>query len=49
VVLDLGAVGPSKPASAQPANPLYLTTSVHPSPNYRAMAVISALMIWLSS
>jgi uncharacterized repeat protein (TIGR01451 family) len=32
VVLGSGAVGPSKPASAQPANPLYLTTSVHPSP-----------------
>ena len=32
VVLGSGAVGPSKLASAQPANPLYLTTSVHPSP-----------------
>ena len=32
VVLGSGAVGPSKPASAQPANPVYLTTSVHPSP-----------------
>jgi uncharacterized repeat protein (TIGR01451 family) len=32
VVLGSGVVGPSKPASAQPANPLYLTTSVHPSP-----------------
>jgi uncharacterized repeat protein (TIGR01451 family) len=32
VVLGSGAVGPPKPASAQPANPLYLTTSVHPSP-----------------
>jgi uncharacterized repeat protein (TIGR01451 family) len=32
VVLGSGAVGPSKPASAQPANPLYLTTSVHPGP-----------------
>jgi uncharacterized repeat protein (TIGR01451 family) len=32
VVLGSGAVGPSKPASAQPANPLYLTTSVHPRP-----------------
>ena len=32
VMLGSGAVGPSKPASAQPANPLYLTTSVHPSP-----------------
>jgi Domain of unknown function DUF11 len=35
VVLGSGAVGPSKPASAQPANPLYLTTSVHPSPTNR--------------
>jgi hypothetical protein len=35
VVLGSGVVGPSKPASAQPANPLYLTTSVHPSPTNR--------------
>ena len=32
VLVGAGVVGPAKEASAQPANPLYLTTSVHPSP-----------------
>src|SRR5215207_11567550 len=30
-----GVVGPAREASAQPANPLYLATSVHPSPTDR--------------
>ncbi len=32
VLVGAGVVGPAREASAQPANPLYLTTSVHPSP-----------------
>src|SRR5215203_2437492 len=34
-LLGAGVVGPAREASAQPANPLYLTTSVHPSPTDR--------------
>ncbi|MDP8953081.1 MAG: DUF11 domain-containing protein [Actinomycetota bacterium] len=32
LLFGTGVVGPVREASAQPANPLYLTTSVHPSP-----------------
>ena len=35
ILVGAGVVGPSREASAQPANPLYLTTSVHPSPTGR--------------
>ena len=31
-LVGAGVVGPTREASAQPVNPLYLTTSVHPSP-----------------
>jgi len=35
ILVGAGVVGPTREASAQPANPLYLTTSVHPSPTGR--------------
>ena len=35
ILVGAGVVGPTREASAQPANPLYLTTSVHPNPTGR--------------
>ncbi|HKH77893.1 MAG TPA: hypothetical protein VKA51_13125, partial [Rubrobacteraceae bacterium] len=35
ILVGAGVVGPTREASAQPANPLYLATSVHPSPTGR--------------